>query len=70
MEIEEVAHKNPELILRETILPATGLQPYHTRKLAFGLGLTGDAAAAAGPFLQALYRALNAVNLMLVKYRG
>jgi succinyl-CoA synthetase beta subunit len=57
MEIEEVAHKNPELILRETILPAIGLQPYHVRKLAFGLGLTGDAAAAAGPFLQALYRA-------------
>ena len=57
MEIEEVAHKNPELILRETILPATGLQPYHTRKLSFGLGLSGEAAAAAGPFLQALYRA-------------
>ena len=46
MEIEEVAHKNPELILRETILPATGLQPYHTRKLAFGLGLSGDTACA------------------------
>jgi succinyl-CoA synthetase beta subunit len=57
MEIEEVAHKNPELILRETIFPATGLQAYHTRKLAFGLGLSGDAASAAGPFLQALYRA-------------
>jgi succinyl-CoA synthetase beta subunit len=57
MEIEEVAHKNPELILRETILPATGFQPYHTRKLAFGLGLSGDTANAAGPFLQALYRA-------------
>ena len=57
MEIEEVAHKNPELILREAILPATGLQPYHARKLAFGLGLAGDTANAAGPFLQALYRA-------------
>ena len=57
MEIEEVAHTNPELILRETIFPATGLQPYHARKLAFGLGLSGDAAAAAGPFLQGLYRA-------------
>ena len=56
MEIEEVAHKNPELILRVTILPATGLQPYHVRKLAFGLGLSGDAAAALGPFLQGLYR--------------
>ncbi len=57
MEIEEVAHKNPELILRETISPATGLQPYHTRKLAFGLGLSGDAAGGAGAFLEALYRA-------------
>jgi succinyl-CoA synthetase beta subunit len=56
MEIEEVAHKNPELILRETIFPATGLQPYHSRKLAFGLGLSGDAASAAGPFLQGLYK--------------
>ena len=56
MEIEEVAHTNPELILRETIFPATGLQPYHARKLAFGLGLSGDAANAAGPFLQGLYR--------------
>jgi succinyl-CoA synthetase beta subunit len=56
MEIEEVAHKSPELILREAIFPATGLQPYHARKLAFGLGLSGDAAAAAGPFLQGLYR--------------
>jgi succinyl-CoA synthetase beta subunit len=57
MEIEEVAHRNPELILRETIRPETGLQPYHTRKLAYGLGLSGDTATAAGPFLRALYRA-------------
>jgi succinyl-CoA synthetase beta subunit len=57
MEIEEVAHKNPEAILRVTISPATGLQPFHARKLAFGLGLSGDAANAVGPFLQALYRA-------------
>jgi succinyl-CoA synthetase beta subunit len=57
VEIEEVAHKNPEAILRETITPAAGLQPYQARKLAFGLGLSGDAANAAAPFLQALYRA-------------
>jgi succinyl-CoA synthetase beta subunit len=56
VEIEEVAHTSPELILRETIFPATGLQPYHARKLAFGLGLSGDAASAATPFLQGLYR--------------
>src|SRR6202158_5074831 len=55
VEIEEVANRNPELILREAISPATGLQPYHARKLAFGLGLSGDAASAAWPFLQGLY---------------
>jgi succinyl-CoA synthetase beta subunit len=57
VEIEEVAHKSPELILRETIFPATGLQPFHARKLAFGLGLSGGAASAAAPFLQGLYHA-------------
>jgi succinyl-CoA synthetase beta subunit len=57
VEIEEVAHKNPEAILRETVTPAARLQPYQARKIAFGLGLSGDAANAAAPFLQALYRA-------------
>src|SRR6266852_5623615 len=57
VEIEEVAHKTPEAILRETITPAAGLKPYQARKLAFGLGLSGDAANTAAPFLQALYRA-------------
>src|SRR6202158_2630998 len=67
VEIEEVAHTNPELILRETILPATGLQPYHARKLAFGLGLSGDAASAAWPFLQGLYRTFLETDASLVE---
>jgi succinyl-CoA synthetase beta subunit len=57
MEIEEVAKDNPGAILREPIHPAIGLQPYQTRKIAFALGLTGDQAAVATPFFQALYRA-------------
>lgn len=57
MEIEQVAKENPSAILREQIHPAVGLQPYQARKIAFGLGLTGDQAQAATPFLQALYRA-------------
>jgi succinyl-CoA synthetase beta subunit len=57
MEIEEVTKENPAAILRETILPAVGLQPYIARKLAFGLGLTAEQAQAAVPFLQSLYRA-------------
>src|SRR2546426_6405990 len=42
MEIEEVAREHPEAILRETIHPAVGLQPYQARKLAFGLGLAPE----------------------------
>src|ERR1700721_2349576 len=57
MDIEEVAKTHPEAIMRETIHPAVGLQPYQARKLVFGLGLSGDVAMKAGPFLQALYRA-------------
>ena len=57
MEIEEVAKENPAAILRETIHPAVGLQPYQTRKIAFGLGLPVETMSNATPFLQALYRA-------------
>ena len=57
MEIEEVAKDNPGAILREQIPPAVGLQPYQARKIAFGLGLSGELAPVATPFLQALYRA-------------
>ena len=42
VEIEEVAAKHPEKILQEPVDPAVGFQAYQGRKLAFGLGLTGD----------------------------
>jgi succinyl-CoA synthetase beta subunit len=57
MEIEEVAKTNPEAILRETIHPAAGMQPYHARKIAFGLGLAPEMLGVATPFFQSLYRA-------------
>ena len=57
MEIEQVVKENPSAILKETIHPAVGLQPYQARKIAFFLGLTGEQATLAVPFLQALYRA-------------
>jgi succinyl-CoA synthetase beta subunit len=57
MEIEEVAKDNPSAILRESIHPATGLQPFQARKIAFGLGLSAEMVSVATPFLMALYRA-------------
>ncbi len=42
VEIEKVAHETPEKILKATIDPLTGAQPYQARELAFQLGLNGD----------------------------
>ncbi len=67
MEIEEVAHKDPTAILRQTVRPATGLQPYHVRKLAFGLGLGADGAKVLEPFLRSLYRAFLETDASLVE---
>jgi len=67
MEIEEVAKENPNAILREPIHPAVGLQPYQARKIAFGLGLSGELAAVATPFLQALYRAFMDTDASLLE---
>jgi succinyl-CoA synthetase beta subunit len=46
-EIETVAAKNPEKIIRIAIDPASGLMPHHARRIAFGLGLEGDQIAPA-----------------------
>ncbi|MFZ0879367.1 MAG: ADP-forming succinate--CoA ligase subunit beta [Candidatus Acidiferrales bacterium] len=67
MEIEEVAKENPEAILRETIHPAAGLQPYQIRNLAFGLGLPAEMLKAAVPFFQALYRAFVETDASLLE---
>src|SRR5260370_13653198 len=50
MEIEEVVRENPGAILREAIHPALGLQPYQTRKLAFGPALPIQAMNSPTPF--------------------
>ncbi len=42
MEIEEVAERNPEAILKETFDIGHGLQAYQARRLAFGMGLSGE----------------------------
>jgi succinyl-CoA synthetase beta subunit len=67
MEIEEVAAREPEKILRETIDPGVGLQPFQARKLAFGIGLPKDVVSKAVKFMTALYRAYVDLDASLVE---
>ena len=57
VEIEEVASRSPEKILREPIDPAVGIQAFQARKIAFGLGLPKESINKAVSFITALYRA-------------
>jgi len=56
MDIEEVAAKTPQKIIREVIDPAIGMMPYQARKLAAGLGLKGDLINAAAKLLLGVYK--------------
>src|SRR5207249_10114248 len=56
MDIEEVAAKTPEKIVKETIDPALGMYPWQARKLATALSLKGDLIAAATKLLLGTYR--------------
>ncbi len=55
--IEEVAEKMPDKIIREWVDPAVGFQGFQARKIAFGLGLSGTAFKSAVKFISNLYRA-------------
>jgi succinyl-CoA synthetase beta subunit len=56
VEIEEVAARNPEKILKAAINPDTGLQPFQARRLAFELGFTGKQVGQAEKIMIALAR--------------
>lgn len=57
VEIEEVAAKTPEKILKLVIDPAAGMQSFHARKLAFGLGLEKELHGKFDEFINKLYEA-------------
>jgi len=57
VEIEEVAAKTPELILKEAFDPGVGLMPFQGRKLAFGMGMPAASVNAAAAAMGALARA-------------
>ncbi len=57
MDIEEVAENTPHLIFKEEVDPAVGLQGFQARRIAFNLGLSGNAFKEMVKFVDALYRA-------------
>jgi succinyl-CoA synthetase beta subunit len=67
MDIEKVAHDTPEKILTMTVDPASGVQPFHGRKIAQALGLTGDANKQCVKLIADLYRAFVAKDMSLLE---
>jgi succinyl-CoA synthetase beta subunit len=67
MEIEEVAARNPEAILKEAFLPGIGLAPFQARKLAFGIGIPPACISAAAAAMIALARAYVATDSSLAE---
>jgi succinyl-CoA synthetase beta subunit len=67
MDIEEVAKDHPEKIIKLRIDPATGLQPFHARRLAFGLGLKDAQVQNATKFVAAMYKAFTELDASIVE---
>jgi len=67
MDIEEVAAKTPEKILKQFIDPAVGMQPFQAREIAFGLGLAPELAGKATKFMLSLYRAFVEMDASLLE---
>ncbi|MGD0217405.1 MAG: ADP-forming succinate--CoA ligase subunit beta [Desulfobaccales bacterium] len=67
MEIEEVAARTPELIIKEAVNPITGCLPYQARNLAFGVGLDPQLLRPAVSFIDSLYRLFIALDCSLAE---
>jgi succinyl-CoA synthetase beta subunit len=67
VEIEEVAAKSPEKILKVVIDPVTGLMPHHARRLAYGLGLEGSQIGSAVKFMSGMYNAFVGLDASVVE---
>ena len=67
VEIEAVAEKTPEKIIREPIYRLAGIQPYQTRKLARQLGFTSAQIKAASKLFDGLYRTFVALDCSMVE---
>ncbi|MCS7023280.1 MAG: ADP-forming succinate--CoA ligase subunit beta [Bryobacteraceae bacterium] len=67
MDIEEVAAKTPERILKEFLEPGAGLMAFQARKLAYGMGLGGSVVGGAVKAMQALAQAYEALDASLAE---
>jgi succinyl-CoA synthetase beta subunit len=67
MDIEEVAQKTPEKILKAFIDPAAGFQPFQGRKLAYGMNLTQEQMRPASSLMSNLYKLFRAKDCSLVE---
>jgi succinyl-CoA synthetase beta subunit len=67
MDIEEVAEKTPEKVHKEYIDPELGLQGFQARKVAFNLGLNGQAFKNMVKFISNLYRAFVGADATLIE---
>jgi succinyl-CoA synthetase beta subunit len=67
VEIEKVAEETPEKILKESVNPKTGFQAFQARRLAFGLGLSGDAFKNFQPFITNLVKAYEELDCSLLE---
>jgi succinyl-CoA synthetase beta subunit len=67
MEIEEVAEKHPEKIIRQMIDPAVGCFPFHGRSIAFQLGMEKEIVSQFVSLLQNLYRLVMQKDLSMVE---
>ena len=67
MEIEEVAARSPEAIVKEAIDPSVGLMPYQARNLAFEVGLAPELIRPATSFIQNLYKVFMSLDCSLAE---
>ncbi|MFZ5789495.1 MAG: ADP-forming succinate--CoA ligase subunit beta [Pseudomonadota bacterium] len=66
-EIEEVAAKTPEKIIKVPVDPATGLMPHHARRIAYGLGLEGEQVKSCITFVTGCWRAFHELDASIVE---
>jgi succinyl-CoA synthetase beta subunit len=67
MAIEDVAEESPEKILKLSIDPTIGLKPFHARRIAFALGLSGKQVSSGTRFILAMYRAFIETDASIIE---